>query len=384
MSNKLLKSILKIEWRKVYLDGMETNYEISSDGLLRNIKTNHIRKWQKSDDGYCKCTIEFNNHFYKVSAHRLVALAFIPNPDNKPEVNHKDGDKSNNDISNLEWVTSSENTKHAIELGLKWYFGARGEDNPRNIYTENQINRACKMMENPINRPILIEKITGVSRITLYKIRKGESWNHIACNYEFPYVNFIIGEGNCKNKYTEEQIHEVCRLLEASNKNNPKLISNITGVSTDTILNIRRGIVWRQISSYYEFPEFDFRYGSKHVGSVYTDAQIHQVCKLLENPYMLLTFISDFTGVGMHTVYRISKGKQWKHISVDYDIPEERSNKKSDRIIQLYQEGYTNTQIVETIMKEFGLPDRRKTQHSVYDIKNRFIRKMSSSTTIEH
>lgn len=50
-------------------------------------------------------------------SHRLAAIAFIPNPDNKPEVNHKDGNKSNNSIENLEWVTSKENTRHGIKEG---------------------------------------------------------------------------------------------------------------------------------------------------------------------------------------------------------------------------------------------------------------------------
>ena len=58
--------------------------------------------------------------------HRLVALNFIDNPENKPEVNHKDGDKTNNNVANLEWATSSENKQHAVDTGLK--INAFGKD----------------------------------------------------------------------------------------------------------------------------------------------------------------------------------------------------------------------------------------------------------------
>lgn len=83
-----------------------------------------ILKQTNNTSGYkhvtlCKNTINKNG-----IVHILVAKAFIPNPDNKPEVNHKDGVKTNNNIENLEWVTSSENRIHAYETGLS----KRGSD----------------------------------------------------------------------------------------------------------------------------------------------------------------------------------------------------------------------------------------------------------------
>lgn len=91
-----------------------TNYEISNSGRVRNIKTGRILKGRLSKSGYLqvnlttKETLKQKNYYI----HRLVAIYFIENPENKREVNHKNGDKINNHVENLEWVTSSENQKH--------------------------------------------------------------------------------------------------------------------------------------------------------------------------------------------------------------------------------------------------------------------------------
>lgn len=97
------------------LDGYE-NYTVSSEGVVYS-KNGNKRKttfWH----GYERlilCKEGKKKTFY---VHRLVASVFIPNPDNKPEVNHKDGDRGNNHVSNLEWVTKEENQKHSFaELG---------------------------------------------------------------------------------------------------------------------------------------------------------------------------------------------------------------------------------------------------------------------------
>ena len=96
------------------------NYEISNLGRLRNKKTNHFRAFRDNGNGYMTVKISINKTAKSFYVHRLVAHAFIEkNNLLQTEVNHKDGNKKNNCVSNLEWCTSSENKKHAVKLGLK-------------------------------------------------------------------------------------------------------------------------------------------------------------------------------------------------------------------------------------------------------------------------
>ncbi len=115
-------------WKPI--DGYFGIYEVSNFGRVRRIKdgscTNvgKILKPQKRC-AYLSVTLYDRNHNPKtISLHRLVALSFCDNPEGKPQVNHIDGNKYNNYATNLEWVTSQENNKHASDTGLaKWWIG---------------------------------------------------------------------------------------------------------------------------------------------------------------------------------------------------------------------------------------------------------------------
>ena len=95
-----------------------TNYEVSDLGQIRNTKTNYILKGRLSKSGYLQVSLtdketKKQENYY---IHRLVAIYFLENLDNKREVNHKDGNKLNNNVDNLEWVTPSENQKHRQKI----------------------------------------------------------------------------------------------------------------------------------------------------------------------------------------------------------------------------------------------------------------------------
>ena len=89
------------------------NYFITKDGKVVN-KKGQIRKTQISNLGYERVILKNKKTVKNISIHRLVALAFIPNPENKKCVNHIDSNRSNNNLSNLEWATHSENSLHSF------------------------------------------------------------------------------------------------------------------------------------------------------------------------------------------------------------------------------------------------------------------------------
>ena len=105
------------EWKKI--DGYE-NYEVSNFGFVRNLNYNKIKILINREDnhGYLHIDLCKNSKVKTFKIHRLVAKSFIPNPENKSQVNHIDGNKKNNTVDNLEWNTAKENIIHSYKIGL--------------------------------------------------------------------------------------------------------------------------------------------------------------------------------------------------------------------------------------------------------------------------
>lgn len=132
------------------------NYEINKRGEIRNKTTGRTKKPTLATNGYYYVTLYKNNKGKTLIVHRVLASAFIPNPNNLPTVNHKDGVKTNNELSNLEWTTYGENNKHAYDNGLK-------KVTPKMMNHAKNLHKALAE-SNPygVNRNPVIAKFGGV------------------------------------------------------------------------------------------------------------------------------------------------------------------------------------------------------------------------------
>jgi len=107
------------QWKKIKHPLLKDKYMVSNEGKIKNNTTGNILKCSSLRGGYKSFHVIFDDKPGKsFKVHQMVARTFIPNPDKKSCVNHKDGDKLNNHVDNLEWMTHAENNKHAYDNGL--------------------------------------------------------------------------------------------------------------------------------------------------------------------------------------------------------------------------------------------------------------------------
>lgn len=161
--------------------GFEWNYEISNMGRLRTLGKTKNYSFPRmlhpaiNGDGYLGTNIvRADGKKTSVQIHRLVAATFIENPENKPIVNHIDGDKTNNAASNLEWCTIRENNLHAYRIGLC----PKGEEKANHKLTREAVE-FIRQHYKPHSREFgsrALGRKFGVSNVTIIKAARNEHW----------------------------------------------------------------------------------------------------------------------------------------------------------------------------------------------------------------
>ena len=217
------------------------NLIISSSGVLYSIDNENkkivIIDPYMEKDGHLRVGISVNGKKIKVYIHSLVAKAFIPNPENKPEVHHKDGDELNNDVTNLMWVTRKEHAKLTKELN-QYCDGLKGSNNPSSSYTDEQIEKVCMLLES--NEMYLDEicKECGITYDVIQHLLHRENyWGYIRNKYDITKFNKYR-----RLVYDETDKQKFVKLLE----NNPSLSLK----SISKILNINYSAIKRWNNEY--------------------------------------------------------------------------------------------------------------------------------------
>lgn len=174
------------EWKAVV--GFEDRYEVSSFGQVRSIPyikkgkningifsfktTGKLLKQCESTDHYLQIQLSKNNCKRGTGVHRIMAEAFIPNPDNLPQVNHIDGNKQNNHISNLEWCSAQHNVIHSYTLGLACN---KQERHPLTVLTHDKVFRMAEMRYKGFSYKQISEEL-DLKYDTVWKVINRKNW----------------------------------------------------------------------------------------------------------------------------------------------------------------------------------------------------------------
>lgn len=225
----------KLIWKK----SLNKLYWVSERGDVVNASTGFTLSPTLSSDGYCKLGVITG----QVSVHRLVVEAFTGEIPEGLQVNHLDGNKQNNHISNLELCTAQENTLHAYRTGLAK--GRAGEENAMNQYPESLIKVVYSLIRKGLSN-MDISKITNIPWRYVSLLRKGERWSHL---FEQEGMKVTLSTGSLPFHFSKcVYILNVCLSTNLMNKD----IAERFGINPSTVSRIRSGNTWKALRVHLE------------------------------------------------------------------------------------------------------------------------------------
>lgn len=246
--------------KQLKIQGKYVDYEVDNDGnVFRKSTGKKLTSKYLNTAGYKVVVIGFGpdgkKTFKNMLVHRLVASTFIPNPENKECVNHIDGNKLNNEVENLEWLSGKENMKHARFSGL---WNPDGEHNGNAKYTDEQVEETCKLLQEAKLTNKEIAKITGLSSAMVSMIKIGKVRTIQSKKYKWDTIPFGERKGENHNmaKINEKIVKEICELLAygyTSTKVAKLLKNKYPDVTKAIVQNIKYRKVWNNISKDYEW-----------------------------------------------------------------------------------------------------------------------------------
>lgn len=207
-------------------------YSITEYGQVFSSITGKWLTWSKNHNGYYVVCVNRGCAVTHPFIHRLVAAVFLDNPDNKPQVNHKDGNKANNHYSNLEYCTNLENATHARLNGLM----------PHAVLDEDSVRRICQDLENGIGC-VEISRKYGLPYTSIYKVFQRKNWTHISKDFNIPEPKYT------RSVLSDEEVEQIC--IRLMNNESCASIARDYKRSPSTIEKIRNGKNFKHITSKY-------------------------------------------------------------------------------------------------------------------------------------
>lgn len=172
MSGEIIKAV----------PGHEGRYSVTSHGRVFSHFYRHDHRTVELSqmthpEGYKRVKFPLGYPGSHIKVHRLVAMAFHPNPNNLPQVNHIDGNKGNNHYLNLEWTDNSGNQRHAFATGLQ--SERKGEAHNMHKLTDDDVRKIRQLLASGRHTQFDIGKMFGVSNFCISDIKRGKTWTHI-------------------------------------------------------------------------------------------------------------------------------------------------------------------------------------------------------------